>query len=49
VDSRIGRLWTAGSADRGQQDRLIVDTEIGVVDSEIGIVDAEIGPRPDRV
>ena len=43
VDTGIGRLWTPGSADRGQPDRLIVDTEIGVVDTEIGIVDTGIG------
>lgn len=36
VDTGIGRLWTPGSADRGQPGRLIVDTDFGVVDAEIG-------------
>jgi hypothetical protein len=43
VDAGIGRLWTPGSADCGQPDRPIVNTEIGIVNTEIGIVNAEIG------
>jgi hypothetical protein len=39
----FGPSWSRGSAHRGQPDRVIVVTEIGIVATDIGGVVTEIG------